>query len=90
MNSYKEKMNKATIGSDTLEIMGIIGSLHDLIEQYRAWYERTYKAICKNDGIPDFEYEKVCEAFRPAQEFMEDIVHERLTDFLTSLNDDQI
>lgn len=89
MEGFKKKMEKATIGSASLEIMGIVGTLRDLIDQYASWFERTYPVIGK-EGIPDYEFDKVCEAFGPAITFMEDVVHERLNDFFVSLDDREI
>ena len=90
MTDNKNRMGNVKIGKDTLEMMGMIGALHDLIEQYVAIYERLYPEICGGNGIPDSTYDEVCTAFSPAISFMEDEVHKRLTDFMISLDGTEI
>lgn len=82
MKSYKTQMENAKIGKDTLELMGMVGALHDLIGQYIDRYERLNPELCGGKGIPDSKYEELCEAFHPAISFLEDAVHMRLTDFM--------
>ena len=84
MTLYKERMMKATIGNDTLELMGMVGTLHDLIYQYAAWYERPFKDVREGFSMPDSEYDKLCDAFNHAITYLEDKVHERLIDYLGS------
>ena len=66
MNTYKIQMENAKISNSTLELMGLAGALHDLVEQYIARYERLYPNLCECGHIPDFEHQKICEAFEPA------------------------
>lgn len=84
MKSYKERMENAKFGKDTLELLSMVGSLHDMIEQYSAIYERIKPAVCEGDGIPDFVYDKLCEAFNPAISFIENEITERFNDFMWS------
>lgn len=74
-------MLNAKIGADTLEILSIVGTLHDLMNQYATIYERLYPNICKNHGMPDFEYKKLYNAFAPAISYIEDLALERFYDF---------
>lgn len=90
MNIYKTQMENAKISNSTLELMGIAGTLHDLIEQYIARYERLYPNLCEGGSIPDFEYQKVCEAFGPAITYIENAVIERLMDFMGSTDNTEI
>lgn len=90
MTDYKTQMENAKIGKDTLELMGIAGTLHDLIEQYVAIYERLYSNPSEGGVIPDFEYQKVCEAFEPAVTYIENAVVERLMDFMGSTDSPEI
>lgn len=90
MKSYKERMENAKFSKDTLELLSMVGSLHDMIEQYSARYERLYPGICEGNGIPDFVYDKLHEAFSPAISFIEDEITERFNDFMWSGNGTEI
>lgn len=90
MTDYKTQMENAKIGKDTLELMGIAGALHDLIEQYVAIYERLYSIGCEDGSLLDHEYQKVCEAFEPAVTYIENAVVGRLMDFMGSTDSIEI
>lgn len=90
MTTFKTQMENAKFGKDTLELMGIAGTLHDLIEQYIARYERLYPNLCEGGSIPDFEHQKVCEAFEPAITYIENAVIERVMDFMGSTGETEI
>lgn len=83
-------MENAKLGKGTLELMGMVGALYDLTEQYLAYEKRENPEACKIVDVYDALTQKTSEAFEPAITFLEDIIHERLTDFMGSTDTTEI
>ena len=83
-------MENAKLGKGTLELMGMVGALYDLTEQYLAYEKRENQEACKIVNVYDALTQKMSEAFEPAITFLEDIIHERLTDFMGSTDATEI
>lgn len=75
----------ATFSDDTRELLGMLGELHDFIERYVCFHERT-----TSREIEDADYERVCTAVNPAIVFFENLIATRLDDFFSSLSDTEI
>lgn len=87
MAKEKERMEKirlenATVGEATRELLGMVGMLHDFIDMYCDWHVRTYPALTNNGVIESGFYEKICEAMHPAISLLKDEVIERVRDFM--------
>lgn len=75
----------ATFSDDTRELLGMLGELHDFLERYVSFHERT-----TSREIEDADYERVCTAVNPAIVFFENLIATRLDDFFSSLSDTTI
>ena len=64
--------------------MSMVGALYDLTEQYLAYEMREHPEVCEIANVYDALTQKMSEAFEPAITFLEDIIHERLADFMGS------
>lgn len=82
MANEKDRLENASIGDATRELLGMLGMLHDFIDKYCDWHVRTYPNLSNNGEIDNPYYEKICEAMNPAISFLEDEVMERVRDYM--------
>ena len=76
----QERLSNASLSPETTMLFEALGRIYDASSEFIEYYEKEH--CYSNEGLPDKDLNKICEAFEPAIKMIENEIYNRISDFI--------